>query len=227
MRRALPFAFLIFATATATAQKRPLALEDYYRIRSVGTPRISPDSRWVTYTVSTPVEETNTDRTEAFLVPADGSAPPARIQQNGADVTNPRWGDDGTLRYTHERATWAVDRARPTPPVRVEEPEGALSPDGRWRVRTRQNAAPVKPAPSLSAFEQRHEARCKGDAFDWYPFRQDGQRFPVADRRFRAPTEIVIEPASGGEDRQLTRLGLQPNGLRWAPDSRAIVFSAI
>src|SRR5687768_17325316 len=70
MRRALlPFAFLIVATATATAQKRPLALEDYYRIRTVGTPRISPNSRWVTYTVATPVEETNSDRTEAFLVP--------------------------------------------------------------------------------------------------------------------------------------------------------------
>ena len=225
-RALLPFAFLILATATAAAQKRPLALEDYYRIRNVGAPRISPDSRWVTYTVATPVEETNSDRTEAFVVPADGSAPPARIQHNGADVSNPRWGDDGTLRYTHERATWAVDPASLASPVRVEEQEGTPSPDGKWRVRTRQTAAPVKPAPALSAFEQRHEERFKGDAFDWYPFRQDGQRFPVADRRFRAPTEIFIEPASGGPARQLTRLGLQPSNMRWTPDSRAIVFSA-
>src|SRR5688500_10368210 len=102
MRRALlPFAFLIVATATATAQKRPLALEDYYRIRSDGTPRISPDSRLVTYTVATPVEETNSDRTEAYPVPAHGMAPATRIQHAGADVTNPRWGDDGKLRYTH------------------------------------------------------------------------------------------------------------------------------
>src|SRR5687768_3722003 len=113
MRRALlAFVLLIVGTATAASQKRPLALEDYYRIRSVGAPRISPDSRWVTYTVSTPVEETNGDRTEAFLVSADGSSPPARIQHNGADVTNPRWDDDGMLRYTHERVTWAVDPAR-------------------------------------------------------------------------------------------------------------------
>ena len=132
------------------------------------------------------------------------------------------------LRYTHERVTWAVEPARlaSTAPLRVEEREGTVSPDGRWRVRTRQLAAPVKQASSLSAFEQRHEERFKGDAFDWYPFRQDGQRFPLPDRRFRAPAEIFVEPASGGPARQLTQLGLEPGNLRWAPDSRAVYFSA-
>ncbi|MGH7462264.1 MAG: S9 family peptidase, partial [Longimicrobiales bacterium] len=54
-----------------------------------------------------------------------------------------------------------------------------------------------------------------------------GQRFPTPDRRLRAPTEIFVEPADGSSQaRQLTRLGLQPGGMRWMPDGRAIVFTA-
>ncbi len=214
----------------AVSQKRPLMLEDYYRVKSVGSPRISPNGQWVTYTVSTPIEETNSDATGSWVVRTTGSAQPVRIQHDGKDVTNPRWADDGRLRFTHENASWLVDPALPAgPAVREQggEPTGTLSPDRRWRARTREMPAPVRTPPTLSPFERRHEERFKGDAFDWYPFRQDGQRFPLPDRRLRAPAEIFVEPADGsGEGRQLTRLGLQAGGLQWTPDGRAIVFTA-
>ncbi|HEY4129227.1 MAG TPA: hypothetical protein VGM50_01320, partial [Gemmatimonadaceae bacterium] len=50
---------LVALAAPIAAQGRPLAIEDYYRIKTVGGPAISPDTRWVAFTVTTRVEATN------------------------------------------------------------------------------------------------------------------------------------------------------------------------
>jgi dipeptidyl aminopeptidase/acylaminoacyl peptidase len=218
-----------FRSVPALEQMRPLRLEDYYRMKGVGSPRMSPDGEWVTYTVSLPIEETNGDATESWLVRTSGSAPAVRIERNGQDVSDPGWTEDGRLRFSHDNQTWTADPARPAQATRVESetPEGVLSPDGRYRARTRRMAAPAKPPSTFTPFEQRHEERFEGDAFDWYPFRQDGQRFPLPDRRETPPSEIFIEAVDGnGGGTQVTRLGLQPNGLRWTPDGSAVVFTA-
>jgi dipeptidyl aminopeptidase/acylaminoacyl peptidase len=182
----LPLTLLLCSGLASAQTKRPLQLEDYYRMKSVGSPSISPDGAWVTYTVSQPVEENNGTLGESWIVRADGAGQPARVQRNGENVSNPGWTADGRLRFTHANATWTIDPARPTgPATQLTETQtpGAVSPDGRWRARTRQLSAPPRPASSVTPFEQRHEERFKGDAFDWYPFRQDGQRFPLPDRR--------------------------------------------
>ncbi len=209
---------------------RPLALEDYYRIRSVGSPRISPDGRWVSYTVSLPVEETNGNVVESWVVPADGQGTPTRLLHAGEDVEDPRWGDDGRLRYTLRDTTWIHDPARRgDAPVRQDAPgpEGLASPDGRWVVRTDRVPPAPRPEPPLTDFQRRHQERFRGSDFDWYPFRQDGQPFPLPDPGLREPAELFLEPADGSAPpRQLTRLGLQPGNLRWTPDGSAILFTA-
>ena len=50
---------------------RALTIEDYYKIKSVGDSQISPDGKWVAFTLSTRVEEDNTTAIETFVVPAD------------------------------------------------------------------------------------------------------------------------------------------------------------
>ena len=58
-------------TVSASGQAprgRALAIEDYYRIKSVGDPQISPNGRWVAYTVSTRVEEDNTNAIDTYVV---------------------------------------------------------------------------------------------------------------------------------------------------------------
>src|SRR5689334_21073992 len=51
--------------------KRPLAIEDYYRVLAIGTPQISADGKSATFTVATRLEEDNSTKTETFRVPAD------------------------------------------------------------------------------------------------------------------------------------------------------------
>lgn len=220
------------------AAPRPLAVEDYYRLRSVGSPRISPDGRWVAYTVSTPVEETNGNATASWLVRADGSAAPVRLTHEGADVADPRWGPDGRLRVRAGDATWLVDPARPDGPAAREEardPDGVPSPDGRWVAAVREVPGttvgtaprPWRDAAAESDFRRRHDERFRGTDLDWYPFLQDGQAFPIPDPRARPTAEIFLAPAGGtGEERRLTNLGLRAADVRWSPDGRTLLFTA-
>src|SRR6188508_1462981 len=60
--------------------KRPLAIEDYYKVLSVTSPQISPDGKTVRFSVTTRVEADNSTKTETFTVPADASAPPAKVE---------------------------------------------------------------------------------------------------------------------------------------------------
>ncbi len=209
------------------AQRR-LAIEDFYRVRNVGSPDLSPNGQWVTYTVSLPIEETNGTETQVWVVRADGSGQPVVVQHEGQDVADPRWAEDGRLRYTFQDATWSKDPASPAAAGTRDDTErtGTLSPDGRWVVLIKDVPLPPRPQPPMTDFERRHEERFKGDIFDWYPFRQDGQRFPLPDPQLRPAREIFLEAATDGESRQLTRLGVQVQGLRWTPDGGAIVFAA-
>ena len=161
---------------------------------------------------------------------SDGSATPARVQHNGENVANPRWAEDGHLRYTHEDKVWLTDPERPNETATRDESTtstGLQSPDGQWTVRTQEMSQPEPPESDLSEFERRHEERFRGEAFDWYPFRRDGQRFPLPDAGQEALTEIFITAADGtGGARQLTQLGLRPSSLRWRPDSSGLLFTA-
>lgn len=226
------FAALAIATQPTLAQNgRALELEDYYTIKSLGSVRISPDGRWVSYTVSSRVEEDNSTLTETWIVRADGSHRPQRVLHRGQDVSSPSWTDESKLRVedTEENA-WIVDpnRLADAPSqAPADKPEGALSPDGRWRAVVREIERAPTPAPELTDFEQRHADRFEGVQFDWYPFVRDGQEFPLPDRSTMNTAEIFIEPADGsGEARQLTRLGLRPGSVSWSPDGETILFTA-
>src|SRR5262245_17692243 len=88
------------ASAAQTRAGRALAIEDYYRMQTVGNPEISPDGRWVVFTVATRIEEDNGTRTEVHLAPSDASSRARRIVHYGKDVANPSWTDDSKLRYS-------------------------------------------------------------------------------------------------------------------------------
>src|SRR5262245_27994862 len=88
------------AIAPPAAAKRPLAIEDYYKVKSVGGVQISPNGQFVIFTTTTRVEETNGSRSEAWVVPADASSKARKIEHEGKDVTGAGWTPENLLRYT-------------------------------------------------------------------------------------------------------------------------------
>jgi dipeptidyl aminopeptidase/acylaminoacyl peptidase len=226
-----------FSSEFPEPQGRALEPEDYYRVKDLRGIRPSPDGAWVVLAVSLPVEETNGDVHEVWLVPGDASAPPRHILHRGQDVMAPDWTAGGRLFYTRD-GRWSIDPADPTSPPRPEPsdtPMGNGSPDGFWVASLEDLPAMEDVVPALTAFELRHEERFQGVQFDWLNFQRDGQPFPVPDPTANPPREVVITPVEGGaslegdataEARTLTELGMRPSSPIWHPDSRVLAFTA-
>lgn len=219
------------APAGGATAARPLAIEDYYRIRSVGSTEISPDGLWVAFTVSTPIEENNTSRVEVWLVPSDGSAEARRVSPEGESVGAPSWSADGKLRFSAGRVRHIIDptgRVASTT-VPAERPSGEVSPDGKWMASVRPMPAAKQEKSYGSDFEKRHEERFKGVQFDWLAFQRDGGPFPVPDPRdpsANPPAEVFVQAAGGADARAVTSLGFQPRDLSWSPDGGTLLFVA-
>ena len=214
--------------AASQSPVRPLTIEDYYRVLTVGGVALSPDGRWVAFTVSTRVEATNGSQVESYLVPADASAQPRRITHEGKGVTGPSFTSAGKLRYSVAGQAWTVDPAdAAATPVRAEAaPPGTVSPDGKWTAVLRDKPRPPSKTVPLSDFEKRHAERFKGAIFDWMEFQRDGQPFPAPDPAARPAQQVVLQPAGGGPEKVLFDQDLRPTGLAWHPASNRVVFVA-
>ena len=235
--RSLPLSLLCAAAvgpaaAQTTGPRRPLAIEDYYRIRTAGQPLLSPDGKWVAFTLTTRTEATNADSIRVWLVPADGSVPERQLSPPGINARNPEWRRDGRLSYSVGSEREIVDPAAPDERRERTAPlpsRGEPSPDGRWTARVHSLPAAPPAASFRSEFERRHEERFRGRIFDWLDFQRDGSPYPVpnpVDPAVTPAQEIFLEGPHGGEPRQLTRLGLRPQEIGWSPDGSAVVFRA-
>src|SRR2546427_91373 len=59
---------LLLIAAPLAAQKRAITFEDYIALKAVSDPQLSPDGRWVAYTVSTPSLEDNRNVSRIWVV---------------------------------------------------------------------------------------------------------------------------------------------------------------
>ena len=237
----------VLAQAPRGDRGRALTIEDYYKVKTVGDPLISPDGKWVAFTVSTRIEEDNTNAIETYVVPADGSAAARKITHEGRDVAAPRWADDGQLQYSLNARvnSWvfiggeppprrepsaiykvAIDTPNATPVIVQAGPGGVLSADGKLRALARDLPQTRAPEPGGTDFEKRHASRFKGRTFDWMRFQQDGQDYPTPDPRLRPAAEITVTGTDGGNARPLTSLGLRPSNVTWHPNGSTIAFTA-
>jgi dipeptidyl aminopeptidase/acylaminoacyl peptidase len=80
--------------AAAPGAKRALTVDDYFRLKEVDDPQVSPDAKWVAYTVKTAnlKEDKNSER--VWMVPAAGGAAIALTAEKSSS-SHARWSPDG------------------------------------------------------------------------------------------------------------------------------------
>ncbi|HEU4886666.1 MAG TPA: S9 family peptidase [Thermoanaerobaculia bacterium] len=95
LKRTLPLlALLLAALASLAADKQPLTHETMWLMKRVGAPVISPDGKWVVFSVTEPSYDDKEQSTDLWLVPADGSAAPRKITALKAGESDPSWSPD-------------------------------------------------------------------------------------------------------------------------------------
>ncbi|MCH8083217.1 MAG: PD40 domain-containing protein, partial [Myxococcales bacterium] len=97
------FSFLcgssIFAPTDSVAASKKIkpklvTVDDYFRLGYVESPRISPDSRWIAYTVTTQNLEADESSSRIWMLPAAGGDP-IPLSAVGESSSSPRWSPDG------------------------------------------------------------------------------------------------------------------------------------
>ena len=81
-------------TAAAAAPRVPITHELLWMMKRVGAPAVSPDGKWVVFSVLEPSYETDKETSDLWLVPADGSAPARRITNTKAPEGGVAWSPD-------------------------------------------------------------------------------------------------------------------------------------
>jgi len=108
---------LLCTTPLLSQTKRPITLDDLAQIRNVANPEISPDGKWVAYTVARVDTAEDKSITEIFMTSWDG-AQTVQVTYGPESAGSPRFSPDGKfLAFTSSRADkekgsqiWLIDR---------------------------------------------------------------------------------------------------------------------
>ena len=200
MRTAV-FVAALAAPVAAQSAGRPLAIEDYYRVKTVGNPNMSPDGRWVAFNVATRVESTNGTTSEVWAVPTDGSSDAKRLSDDGANASVVAWVGSGHVRLTSNGketvASVTPDATTPaivSPAGEPAPPRGGRggrgqsarilpSPNGAFVASVQDTPPPTREKIYESDFVKRHEERFKGVEFDWMEFPARRRAVPASESR--------------------------------------------
>jgi dipeptidyl aminopeptidase/acylaminoacyl peptidase len=257
MRPALVIRAIVLALAlplmAAAAQNAPrrhtITHEDIWLMKRVGAPAISPDGRWVVFTLTEPSYVEADLVSDLWLVPTDGSAEPRRLTNTKGGEGGVTWSPEGgRIAFTARREgdevaqIYVMDIARGGEAQRVTNTStGASSP--RWRPdgRALLFSSMVYPgaasdSANRTAAAERRARKYNARVFESSPIRiwdhwLDERRASLfvqplepgaAPRDLLAGTQLVAAPGFGG---QLGNSG-EDLAAAWTPDGAGVVFTA-
>ncbi|HTR82379.1 MAG TPA: S9 family peptidase [Bacteroidota bacterium] len=94
MKKTLLLLFVLCAAASTFAQKKPFAVEDLYKLKSIAGPEISPDGKHIVFFVTNYVLTKGKAKADVYLMDATGKN--LRQLTNGpANESHPSWSPDG------------------------------------------------------------------------------------------------------------------------------------
>jgi dipeptidyl aminopeptidase/acylaminoacyl peptidase len=120
MRRLLLalLALIIVASAAFAQAKHPFTFEDMMKLKRVGEPQVSPDGKWVIFSVVDVNLEANTKTPHIWIVPFSGSQESGNQEKSGVPHPSPVLGRVGSTErelipdQDGDRPRWAPDGKR-------------------------------------------------------------------------------------------------------------------
>ena len=211
-----------------TADRRPIQVDDIFNIRDVRDPQRSPDGRWVAYTVTTAIKETDKNNTDVWMVSWDGSQH-IRLTSTPENESSPRWSPDNKyLSFVSSRhgaksgQLWIMNRAGGEA-VKVTDLEGGIS-DHAWSPDSKRLVFVVE-APDPADKDKDEEAdeddkkTPKPIVVDRYRFKADGDGFLRGER-----DHLYLFDLESKKAEILTPGDFEERSPAWSPDGSRIAF---
>jgi dipeptidyl aminopeptidase/acylaminoacyl peptidase len=194
-----------------------------------GSPRFSPDGRWLAF-----VRSTDEDKPQLHVMPVDGGEPRA-LTDHPLGVSAPAWSPDSRrvayVARVPEEGRYGTDPDVPPekePPRRITTFKYRLDNvgftlDRRSHVFVVDAHDPDGEPTQITTGDYDHEAPT------WHP---DGSRIAFVSARHEGRDEdlssdVLVVPAGGGEERRVTRTAGPVGHPAFAPDGERIYFAGV
>lgn len=216
--------------ASAQAARRPISLDDLFKIKSVGDPQRSPDGRWVAYTVGTTDLEKDKRDTDVWMVGWAGGEE-IRLTSSPDSESSPRWSPDGRyLAFLASRGTeeekklgaqvWLLDRrggeARKLTGIKGGVDDYAWSPDGQRLALVVTDPNPADEPEKMEGWKRKTAPPIVTDR---YHFKQDRSGYL---QRFYS--HLWLFDVASGKAEPLTSGASNDTEPAWSPDGTRLAF---
>ncbi len=194
---------------------RDLQVDDYFALKSVGDPHISPDGAWIAYTIGTKDLENDRSESRLWIVSTSGGEP-RPMTAKGTSVGSPGWSPDGTyLTFTANSGDqgsqlFSLDLQGGGERVQITNIEGGIggykwSPDGKRLLLT---------------ISDKIEEKSDGPwVIDQLKFKQDYVGYLNRQR-----THLYVHDLEAKTTIQITNGDYDDYGATWSPDGSKIAF---
>ena len=240
------FVFIILCTAfisvTNGQVKKPITHETMWMMKRVGAPEISPDGKWVVFSVTEPSYTEKDIVSDLWIVPADGSARARKLTFGKASESGYKWSPDS--RYIAFAAKREEDEVPQVYIMNIREGGEAQrfsnistgagtpqwSPDGKMILFTNKVfPGNFTDSANKKTAEERKKIKYNARVYTSFPIRNWDQW--IDDKQTHAFVQC-IEAGSTAKDiftnvSATVKEGFAFNGaICWAPDNRSVIFSA-
>jgi len=218
-------------------EKRAITFQDMISMHRISDPQISPDGKWVAYSVATPDLEANKSSRDIWIAPVAGGES-RQLTHDGTDE-RPRWSPDGKqLAFVSSRDageqvySMAVEGGQPVriSPLSTGADTELWSPDGKWISFVSSVYPDCKDDACNAARDaEKEKSKVKARVYEelfvrhWTAW-SDGKR-----------SHLFVVPAAGGSPRDLTPgadYDVPPfsldgaEAIAFSPDGQELCFTA-